>query len=260
MDAINNDLLGLVGLTPEEGAVYASLLKSGSSSARKVATVSGVKRGMAYKALARLEALGLVEKHDPLSGVASFTPAHPSVLRDLFAKKQATLAALKDPLETTIGTLTSSYNLVSGRPNIRFFEGKKGMEEVLDDSLYAKEEIRTFADLESIMRFIPDINSTYVAKREKLGIKKRGIVYDTPKNREIIKDYHRSVTDIRFIPWATTPTETVVQIYDGKISYLTLRPDSMIGIIVEDPHIYTTHKTLFDFTWDQLRAGDATQQ
>ena len=249
---MNQELFFFFFLSSEEGAVYTTLLSTGPSAARKITTASGMKRGMVYKALARLETLKLVEKRDPPSGVAIFYPAHPGTLRETLAKKQESLAVLKESLEAAIGPLTSAYNLASGRPNIRFFEGEKGMEEVLDDSLYAKEEIRTYADLGSIMRFLPTINEAYVAKREKLGIKKRGIVYDTPENRNIIEGYHRAVTDTRFIPWNEKPTETVIQIYDGKVSYLTLKPESMIGIIIEDPHVYATHKALFDFTWGAL--------
>ncbi len=250
--AMNQELFESIGLSPEESAVYTTLLSTGPSAARKITTVSGMKRGMVYKALSRLETLNLVEKRDPPSGVAIFYPAHPSALREALAKKQESFLVVKESLEAALGPLTSAYNLASGRPNVRFFEGKKGMEEILDDSLYAKEEIRSYLDVESIMALIPKINELYVSKREKLGIKKRGIIYDTPQNREIAAKYHTNITSSRFIPWKIAPTQSIMQIYDGKVSYLTLTPESMIGIIIEDPHIYATHKALFDSTWGQL--------
>ena len=42
-----------------------------------------------------------------------------------------------------------------------------------------------------------------------------------------------------------------MQIYDGKISYISLSEGQMIGTIIEDQAIYKMHKALFDFTWSR---------
>jgi sugar-specific transcriptional regulator TrmB len=214
---------------------------------------------MVYKALDGLVVRELVEKHDEKGSVALFSPVHPGKLRELLAIREESIFEARTQLEAQLGAFSSKFNLFSGKPNVRFFEGKKGMEEVLDDSLYAKEEIMTFADLEAIMKYIPDVNENYVKKREKLGIKKRGILFDTPENRSMSDKYHVSVTDLRLMPWDGKSTGTIVQIYDNKVSFLTLKPESMVGIIIEDPHVYTMQKEIFEFVWKTLEPKKITQ-
>jgi len=41
----------------------------------------------------------------------------------------------------------------------------------------------------------------------------------------------------------------VIPTLENKISYITLKENSMIGIIIEDPFIYKMHKTLFEYLW-----------
>ena len=132
---------------------------------------------------------------------------------------------------------------------MQFFEGMDGIKKILDDSLASKTEIYSYADIESINKYIPDLNREYVAKRERLKIKKRGIVLDTPFNREFLSSYHKKVTETKFIKLSTPPFQTVMQIYDNKISYLTLDVKKIVGAIITDPHIYQMHKSLFEYLW-----------
>ena len=43
-----------------------------------------------------------------------------------------------------------------------------------------------------------------------------------------------------------------MQIYDNKISYLTLSDKEMIGVIIEDKYIYKMHKDLFEYMWKNI--------
>lgn len=40
-----------------------------------------------------------------------------------------------------------------------------------------------------------------------------------------------------------------MQIYDNKISYITLEPKRMMGVIVEDRHLYEMHLYFFEYIW-----------
>ena len=104
-----------------------------------------------------------------------------------------------------------------------------------------------------VEKHIPDISREFAKARQKLGLKKKNIGIDTPENRAEIEGYYTDVTEERLIPWSTAEFGTVMQIYDSKISYMTLG-EQMIGVIVADPHIYEMHKSLFEFTWNDPRA------
>ena len=96
------------------------------------------------------------------------------------------------------------------------------------------------------------MNKTYVTERMKRNINKRGLVPDTPENRAFMGGYADKtleMTETRFIPCDQAPFSTVMQIYDNKVSYSTLGGESLIGVIIEDPRIYTMHRTLYDYLW-----------
>src|SRR3989338_135756 len=166
------------GLEPDQAQIYEILLKNGPLKAGKVALKSTLKRGLVYKILDELVELGLVIKNEPAGKVAIFEPAHPLKIKEFAEAKEAKLKTAQLALDGILGNLTSDYNLALNKPGVQFFEGMDGIKKILDDSLASKTEIYSYADIESINKYIPDLNREYVAKRERLKIKKRGIVLD----------------------------------------------------------------------------------
>lgn len=239
------------GLSEEQALVYGTLLDRGPMRASALSTWVGVKRGLVYKVLEQLEAMNLVEKKGGEGTVALFAPLHPSRLLDIIEARAKSILLTKETLTYSLGSLSSKFNLLSGKPNVQFYEGKEGIQRVLEDTLTVPKgtEIYTYTDLESIMKYIPEINEAYSNKREKLGIKKKGFLLDTPKARETISNYFTNITETKFIPFDVQEFETVFQIYENKISYITLKEGSMIGIIIEDPFIAKIHRKTFEYIW-----------
>lgn len=242
-------ILVQAGLSAEQAALYDVLVKNGPLHASVAARKADISRPLAYKVLAGLEAENLVEKKDEPGTVAVFIAAHPLKLKEFAERRADALKNASKILEGALGGLISDFNLVSGKPGIRFFEGLQGIKEVLEDSLTARTEILTYADIESIEKHIAGINRDYVKTREKFGIKKKGIAFDTPFAREFLKDYAPSVTEMKLITSKEPPFHTVMQIYDGKVSYITLSEENKIGVIIADQRIYEMHRDLFLHTW-----------
>ncbi len=237
------------GLSAEEAKIYEKLLKAGKMRASKIAAETSIKRGMIYKSLDSLATKKLVKKEDEPGKVAIFAPSHPGSLRDLIEKRKQEAESTHASLQGVIGTMSADFNLISGKPNVQFYEGLEGVKNVIDDSLYAKSEILSYADIEAIQKYIPAINKWYVEQREKYGLKKRGIVLDTPRAREILSGYHDQITDTKFIASSDIPFHTVMQIYDNKVSYITLSEKEIIGVIIESETITSMHRTIFNFVW-----------
>jgi hypothetical protein len=125
------------------------------------------------------------------------------------------------------------------------------------DSLAASEEILTYADLEAIAKYIPDLNAEYSAIREDQDVKKRGLVIDSPEARKFLKSYDGEVTGTKLITStdSVVPFQTIMQIYDNKVSYITLTNEYLVGIIITDQFIANTHKYLFESLW-KCSSGD----
>ena len=239
-----------LGLTEEQSRIYNILLTNGPLIARKISLFSSLKRGFTYKILDQLLELNLVERVEKEGKTTTFHPKHPNTLIEVLEQKKRDLAATTESMKGIIGQMASDFNLAVGKPNVQFYEGIEGIKTVLEDSLYTKGEILNYVDLESIQKYIPDVNKWYVKEREKDKIKNRGLVLDTHFNREFLKDYHPDITDTKFLPLESKPFSTIMKIYNDKISYITLG-EHMIGVIITGKAISDMHRELFEFTWDK---------
>jgi HTH-type transcriptional regulator, sugar sensing transcriptional regulator len=232
------------GLTSEQARLYESLLKNGPSPASDAARRASLSRTLAYKVFAQLEEIGLVEKREEAGKVAVFTAAHPLKLKELIEKREQSAKDALTALEGVLGQMTSEYNVAGGRPGIEFFEGMAGISKVLDDSL-------TYADLKAIDDVYRDLNKDYLEKRKRRGIEKRGILADTSFTRSLLASYDTSVTDSRLLKYAQEPSKVVIQMYDGKTSYIVMDRAEPVSIIVHDPYITAAHRAIFDVVWNQ---------
>ncbi len=252
-------ILQQIGLNEKEAIVYETLLETGPIEAREILKLVLPKmkttRSNLYNILTTLKQNGLlVEKVK--KGKNLFEAESPTkLLNVLEAAVQKTNQAQQN-LAMALPELTSLYNLTTQKPVVQFYEGIEGLKKVLADSLTAKQMIYAYSDIESIIKYFDEINRDYVKKREALGIKKRSIMVDSEFARNYMKDYHRNTTDTRFIDGKLYPFHSVMQIYDGKISYITLSDKSIIGVIIKDQTIHQMHKSIFEYTWSTAKTFD----
>ena len=242
------------GLTRDQAALYEALLRKGSLTARAAALEAKIGRTLGYAVLDQLIEQGLVEKRDSAGAVSRFFPLHPATLQEKVEAQQKTSERAAIALKAILPDLSSIYNLSTGRPGVRFYEGLEGIKQVLDDSLTSKTEIYSYVDIAAVEKFMPDLSREFAKSRQRLGIKKKNIGIDTPENRAEIEGYYTDVTEERLIKSLVTSFGTVMQIYDGRISYFTLGVEPLIGVIITDKHIYEMHKTLFEFAWNSPSA------
>lgn len=249
------------GLSKEQAIVYEVLLKLGESPASAIAKAipSGttLSRPLVYKVLEELIGLDLASKSDEMGKIAKFTPKHPVAITKVIEEQKDKIERTKKQFLATSGKLSSLFNLSVGKPGVQFYEGKDGIWEVLMDSMRATEEILTYADLEAIAKYIPDLNAEYSTMREDQNVKKRGLVIDSPEARKFLKSYDGEVTGTKLIKGKENVADfqTIMQIYDNKVSYITLTDEYLVGIIITDQFIANTHKYLFESLWE-LSSGE----
>lgn len=243
------------GLSKEQAIVYETLLKVGeapaSTIAKNIPSSATLSRPLVYKVLEELINLNLAEKQDKAGKVATFSPKHPVAITKNIEEQKNRIDRTKEQFLTTAGKLSSIFNLTSGKPGVQFYEGKDGVWEVLLDSLSATTEILTYADLEAIAKYIPDLNAEYSTLREDKQIKKRGLVIDSPEARKFLKSYTGDVTTTKLLKASekTPPFQTIMQVYDQKVSYITLTDQYLVGVIITDQHIANTQNYLFESLW-----------
>lgn len=249
------------GLSEEQAIVYESLLKLGTSPASAIAKAipssAVLSRPLVYKVLEELITLDLASKSNVPGKVAQFTPKHPVAITKVIDEQKERIERTKKQFLATSGKLSSLFNLSVGKPGVQFYEGEDGVWEVLMDSLTATEEILSYADLEAIMKYIPALNAEYSTMREDQHVKKRGLIVDTPEARKFLASYDGAVTNTKLIRASEgfLALQTVMQIYDNKVSYITLTDEYLMGVIITDQYIANTHKYLFESLW-KLSSGE----
>lgn len=246
------EILKNIGFSPEQIAIYGALIEYGKLPASIIASRSKVSRVITYKILGQFVDMGIAEKIDAPKSVAVFGPTDPENLRKLVERKENEISGFKSACETAIATLRPQYNLLNDKPGVVFYEGLEGVKKVLEDSLYAQTEIYSFIDAESLLKNFSEINGDYVKKREKMDIAKKALVADTPLAREYMKNNPNSTKDTRLLQLPTQPFAAEMQIYDNKISYITIGKNegSLIGVIIEDERIANMHRYFFECLYE----------
>lgn len=243
----DENILKQAGLSEEQSITYEALLDKGPQKASSLANWTGIKRSLTYKVLEQLENIGLVEKKGGSGTVAVFYPTHPSVLLDKMDRDKKNLELAKEVVSLGIGNLSSKYNLITGKPNIRFFEGEDSILNITGDYPKTSKEIKQIIDISSALKEFKEETINYLNKRVKLGISKKMLLPDNTENREYAKK-GSELTEFKFLP-KNFPIPTSFQIYENKVTILTLKENKKIGIIIEDGDIYEAMESLFDSLW-----------
>ncbi|MBU2101046.1 hypothetical protein KKG83_06905 [Candidatus Micrarchaeota archaeon] len=127
------EVLGRIGLTPNEIKIYDALVSLGSSQAGEIIKKTGLFRPRVYDALDRLIGKGLVS-FVVINGVKNFQASNPQRLADYIEEKELELKELR---ETEVSSLIKALEKKRSLPatDIKVYMGFKGVKLVLDDML-----------------------------------------------------------------------------------------------------------------------------
>ncbi|MCB9809256.1 hypothetical protein H6776_02545 [Candidatus Nomurabacteria bacterium] len=240
-----------LGFGIDEVKIYEYVLKNHSKKASEIGIGTGISRVLTYRGLDKLLEKGVIEKIDEEGSPAYFEAKHPSYLTKVLEKQKQKLAKAELEIERDLGNMASDFNLATGKPNVRFFEGKEGIWEVLKDTLKTKEEVLTYLDIEVVEKHFKDINDRYVRDREIIGIKKKILILENIYARTWFDERSRrdpqylKVTDFRYSKSPLNTVEAALQIYDNKVGIITVSDENLIGVIIEDKRISDLFKSMF---------------
>jgi len=242
------------GLTKTQSAVFGFLLENGEKKASEIAKGIAQPRGAVYKSLDELLALELVSKTEKDKEVARFRVEHPRKLETILENQIKKAEQNKKTFEDVLPEFISTYNLALNRPGVRFFEGREGLEKVLYDTLKSKTEVYLMFNRDAMMEeeIFKNINEEYKKQRIRTGITKKIIrLGEKPELTFGTRDdKYDALTEIRYLEKSAFPFKTNIHIYDGKISFLIMDQGKIIGILIEDKHIYELNKFWFETLWE----------
>lgn len=246
---MNNDLqkeLLSAGLSENESAIYLAALELGETTVSRLARKAEIKRTTAYLIIDSLKEKGLISSLKKESASVFFAE-DPRKLHEVLEER-------KHKIDKIMPQLLAFTNLIDRKPEIRFYEGKEGVNEVLKDMLkYSNSEVVGWISEDYVKYFTEDFFINYfIPTRVKKKISVRSISPETPLMRNIVeKTAASSIRKVKFIKSDKFNVSIEINIY-GKNKISLLSCEEEIGLIIESQKIHGSLKSIFETTWDSL--------
>lgn len=242
-----------IGLSPSEAKVYIALLELGEATVSEVAKRGGINRTAAYDVISRLIEIGLATKGitEPVQRYQAEPPAKlPLVLEQRVLK--ATEQAKKS--KRLAGELNMLIKSKFKKPQVRLFEGNKGIKELYEDTLLSKEPIRAFEAADQLVGFDPEYINNYFVRRAKKKLFIKAIVADSAEGRRLKKLDPDQEREIRLVPPEMLDIKPEVYFYENKVAFFSL--NERFAVLIESADIAKALKSLYDLAWEKAKEYD----
>lgn len=248
----NSHPLSKIGLNETEIEVYLTLLRVGGCGGGEIVRATGLPRATVYGALHAVVEKGLAGKSER-GGKTIFFPELPEKTVRIAERRVAEAQRGADEIKRFLPFLLSTADNLKSPGKVRVYEGENAVRSVLFDSLECgREAIRTYSNVYDMENFAGAINAEYVAERKKRKVHKLGLILDTPFAKKYLTGYDRTVTDFKLFPLNGEGFHGELNIYNGRMSYVTYRANMLVGFVVEEPDLCRLQQTVFDLTWAGL--------
>lgn len=244
------EALEQLGLTKNETDAYLFLVEYGPQTAGSLSALSKLNRTTLYGVLKGLLSHGLVSTHQNDLGVAFYRAIEPRYLLHNIEKKEKELSELKTNIKNALPQLEAAYKGPTQIPRVKFFEGRKGVESLYEDSIENNEgkEIFAITDYESAYKAFPVFFEDYFRQRIKKKIKVRNIIPDSKKGRDDLRRAKELLRNMKFIP-LVKDLKIEINLYDDKASIVSFDPEGIYGVLIESSVISQALKNIFGYIW-----------
>lgn len=237
-------ILEQMGLEGKKADVYLAALELGSSTVIEISKKAGIKRTTCYDILLDLIAEGLISQTQK-GKKRLFVGEDPEKIQRNLKNKERLFSEILPQLQ-------SIHNVRGSKPKIRFYEGKKGLHEVYEDTIKHRGEILGFASYDIIGLMGDEWAAEYLQKRVKAGIHARGIIPRTePMMRDFISKDQEHLRSTKVIDAKKYPFSIEINVYGhNRVALMSAKEE--IGLIIEGDEIHKTMKLIFELIWDLL--------
>ncbi|MAG29165.1 hypothetical protein CL632_03435 [bacterium] len=248
--------LKLLNFTEKEANMYLALLELGKGTVSQISRKAGINRTTGYDVLDSLVSKRLVS----ISGKEpkqEYTAESPDYIIKLVTEQFNRAKQELEAATELVPSLKSMHN-TTGRPSVRFYEGKDGLKEVYEDTLTSTEPIRAYATIDDMHRTLPNYFPEYYKRRAGKGISIRGIVPKTELALERTKHDEEEKREIAFVPTDKYYFSPEINIYDNKIMIASWR--EKLGIIIESKEIADAMKKIYELSWKEAKRLDQKKE
>lgn len=233
-----------LGLSEKESLVYLALLEAAFGlSIAIISKKTTIKRSTVYLALESLKKRGLIS-------ITKNRNRHVYIAEDprIFDEKIKEQGVY---LQEILPELLSITNVLTRKPQIRFFEGVEGIKEVYRDTLQQPKgsEILAWATDNFDEKFDPLwLTGKYVPSRVAGKIHSRVLAPNTSYLRGLAGDNIAALRNIRLLPPEEATYSVEINLYN-KRKVALVSPSEQFGIIIESQSVFETLKAIFENAW-----------
>lgn len=247
-----DQVLQNLGLSPEQTAIYLTLLEKGPQGASQLAKNTQVKRTYVYNVVKSLASLGLASQE--IKGkIATFSAASPDHLLTIAETQKQKANQAQQTLEASLTNLQKLYSAQEVRPVIRYYQGLTGIQKIYDDIIYEGQDIILFRSLYDDS--LPELNSLLarqIKRQINAGIHVHTVTpYDPETTRRTFLELdpqrliHRHIVASHKF---ALPAQIII--YGPKVALISLkRPQNLISTLIDNQDIANTLRVIFDYIW-----------
>lgn len=245
-----DSILKRLGLNNNEAKIYLSLLKSGPTSIRQVASATGINRGTTYESIKNLVNVGLVSFR-VVGSRSKYSAENPDKINQLISEKQKELLQLKSETSKLMPGLMAYAKATADEPKVRFYEDDEGIANILRDVLAtaansAPKEYYVYSS-RALRQYLYRQFPNFTVRRINEGIFARVIGVGTGgdpaelSERKNIEDADDEISSSYNI------------IYGDKVALISVSSDlTPYGVVIEEPGVAAMQRLLFKKLWDSL--------
>ena len=150
--------------------------------------------------------------------------------------------------------ILSIFNRPTKKPKVKFYQGLDGLKQVYNDYSQPNQPIYGFSDYEKMFEALPaDFLWPTAENRVKNNCRFYCIAKDGKMGRMVQSKDQEQLRETRLV--ANIDFETEINIYSNKVSLISFRKP-YAAVIIEDPAIAKTLKSIWQMVWDNTGAGN----
>lgn len=237
-----------IGLRDVEAKIYLAALELDEGTAAQIAKKAKIKRPSAYVILKDLIKKGFVSSYSRKK-VTRFIALNPSRLTEMIEERT-------QKLRDALPELKALYKPKEGiRPRVQFYEGKKGLIEIMEDTLKVpNKELLGYANIDLAWNALADYYPEYIRKKNEQNITPRAIFLDSQLARRFKETSRTEKRIARLVSGKDYPISNEINIYDDKIFIISHK--EMVGVIIESEEIANTQRAIFELAWERAKQLD----
>lgn len=229
------DQLIAFGLTEKEAIVYLTAIESGTLPAQQLSKNSGINRSSTYATLELLINKGLIGKSENAAGISVYEVLDPGTLLKEAARMEQRQTEIHQDIDALIPELVALSPTLAQHPQMKFYEGRGGIETALHDLATTKpgEMVRAF----TITPIISHRKETQITR------------VISPYRGGVMPISNSKFLTVHLVPAKQYDFSSDMRIYANKIVLVSEREG--FAVIIEDAHSAEMMREIFDLAWEE---------